>query len=238
LARVLVVRPSFDDATKYTSEWLGVAIQEAKAMGHSVVDLYGPDATPTKIIDAFNTHDPEMFISDGHGSATVLSSQNRAVLFVACQNDEGLAGRSVYALSCLTAQTLGPSAYGKGATLYVGYLPEFVWVINPGAPSPLQDSVARPFMDFALAPARELLAGRPWNMVNGAVRVGNDWLSRLNRETSPDSAMQSLYLRQDVEGLVGYGVPSRRLGVPSAMFLAPLFVGVGLTFYGGRLGRR
>lgn len=229
MTRVFINRPRFDDATGYTSEWLGLAVDEARRMGHDVVDLYGAEATPERIVEVFNEFNPEVFISNGHGNASTLTSQNLEPVFVACQNDEGLAGRDVYAGSCLTAQELGPSAFEKGARSYVGYLPEFVWVIDPAAPSPLEDEVARPFMDFYLAPANELLSGRPWNMVNGAIRVGNDWLRKLNAVTTPESAMQSLYLRQDIQGIIGYGVPSPILAMNVA---APLLVAVGaILFY-------
>ncbi len=121
---IVISRANFDAINRAACPFWNIIIKTARYRGFTVIDLKGDDATRAKVEDAIRTHDPICFLGLGHGSSDTFADQYGEVAFKACENDDMLAGRVVYLLSCLTGQVLGKSMIDKGCTAYLGYTKE------------------------------------------------------------------------------------------------------------------
>ncbi|MHA1263164.1 MAG: hypothetical protein ACTSSA_13955 [Candidatus Freyarchaeota archaeon] len=232
MVKVLLVRPDFELATHYGSVWLGEVRRIAEDLGHTVLDLYGDDATPENIYDALENFKPELVFMMGHGNQDTYTSQNTRVVFKACTNDEKMAGTQAYFLSCLMGVDLCPSMNRKGAVTVAGYITEFVWVVHPDyRDDPLNDPRAYPFMRAVVESCSRLLEGGSWrDFYNTFVKMCDLGISEWFNSSDPTAPQIVAALEQDRDSLVIYGETVIRpvppvLAVPSLM---PAIVGVTL----------
>lgn len=127
--------------------WLGLAINDVRALGFSVIDSSGEYATKQEFFSVMNTHSPDVIIADGHGDPSTLTGQSVREVLTACTNNQVLSGKVVCALSCLTGQRLGPDSRDKNASAYVGFTNEFTWEIDPINPYPPTDVISYAFQE-------------------------------------------------------------------------------------------
>jgi len=207
LARVLVFRPRFDLPTIYGNAWLGRIAEEARALGHTVLDLSENDATKDRFLEALTDFRPDLIFAMGHGSPELFSGQNREIVFRACENDDVLIGTQSYWVSCLMGQNLAPSIVDKGGRVAAAYIQEFIWVIHPGYDDrPLEDPYALPFMRAVVDPSIALLAGSTWrDFYNLTVRRFNEGVRAWFDSTDPNAPQIVAALEHDRDSLIVLG---------------------------------
>ena len=146
----LFFRPDYDLVTRYGAAWQTPIIS---ASGMPVTDLYADDATRSNFEQTIATNDPILVNIMGHGNYNLIAGQNGETLLQSGVNDNILAGRVVYNLSCQSGRGLGASAFNKGAISFLGYTEDF-WICyttgnhaDGGMPNPLADELARGFFE-------------------------------------------------------------------------------------------
>ena len=227
---IVVSRPDFEPATHYGAAWFGVVVEEAKRRGFTVVDLYGDAAVRSEVEKALASMDPILFTGVGHGNATTFTGQRLDRIFVACENDNLLADRVVYLLSCYTGLKLGPSMVRKGCRSYVGYFLPYVFVINRRyLDRPLDDPFARAFMEQNNEIVLALLDG---DTVHEAIlrsaKTAWKWIKYWERQGTTVGALIAAILHHDIVALTQMGeewariTAPRRLGLRGPLALAAL----------------
>ena len=207
MAKVLVFRPSFDLATKYGNSWLGEIGDIAKNIGHNVLDITGAECTPQAFYDAMNNFQPDLIITVGHGNENNFSCQDRELVLTGCTNDQIMAGKQGFYLSCLVGQELLPSMVKKGAVSVLGFTSEFVWLINPDYLDNIpNDPYAKSFKDAVVESCRKLLSGSTWQQVyEGGVALFDKGIANWFESEDPMAGEIVAALTQDRDSMVVYG---------------------------------
>ncbi len=173
---LLTIRPDYELVTRLGAAWQTPILNAANAVGLPTTDLYGSNATATNFFSSIETQDPILVNLFGHGDYNLIVGQNGELLLQGGVNDDVLAGRVVYVLSCRTGRDLGASAYANGAISYLGYTEDF-WVNfsygehpDGGMLDPLQDEVARGFFESHNA--------APISYINGSTILDSYYISQ------------------------------------------------------------
>jgi len=232
---VVFVRPDWGDlAMRYGSYWLSLLVDEARRLGWDVTDLYGDEATREKIEETLETVDPLFFHAVGHGDVNVYTAQRKEVVFVACENDDLLAGRVTYLLSCKTGAVLGPSIVNKGGTAYLGYRDVFGWIVKEPH-DPATDEYARAFMELTNTIASALLRGRTAREAYDAgIATADRWIDYWSRSDDPNAPEIIKWLAHDRDVLVLYGAGGVRVTRPITPAIAwqlPMVIGLGSMLF-------
>ena len=150
---MLNIGPSYELVTRIGAAWQTPILNAANATGLPTTDLYGSNATATNFFSSIETEDPILINILGHGNYDLIVCQDNELLLQSGVNDDILAERVVYDLSCRSGRDLGASAYANGAISFLGYTEDF-WVNfshgehpDGGMLDPLQDEVARGFFE-------------------------------------------------------------------------------------------
>lgn len=160
ISRMLTTRPNSDRTTRYIAEWAQQVIDLAKQKGHNVLDLAGQRANRKEFESMVRKNKPSFLFLNGHGNADVVTGQNEEPLVQVNDNEEILKGSVTYALSCSAGKTLGPHAVKNGATAFIGYRDEFIFLFNEAQRTrPGQDALAVFFAEPSNQVAISLLKG-------------------------------------------------------------------------------
>jgi len=153
---VLFIKPIFDDLAITYLVLTDPIRDAARKLGYNVIALEGRNATPEAVDAAIADHDPLIVFSCGHGCAQVTTLVDYKDVFwtePGCSahshisdNLARLEGRFVFLLSCLCGQRLVPDMIEAGAKTAVGYVDEFLWVVDTEHP-PKEDVFAETFFD-------------------------------------------------------------------------------------------
>lgn len=149
----LIIRPNYRDypydITRYGAAFFTQIINAANSAGLPTTDLYASNATRTNFENYLITQDPILVNIFGHGNYNQIACQNDQLLLQGCWNDQNLAGRVIFDLSCQAGRDLGPSAVSKGAVSFLGYNQTFGLYIDDRIPhgQELNDEVARGFFE-------------------------------------------------------------------------------------------
>jgi len=147
---MLSIRPDYELATRYGAAW---QTQILDSISLPYTDLYGNEATSANFFSELTTLDPLIVNIFGHGDYNIIACQNDELLLQGCVNDDALAGRIVFDLSCRAGRDLGASSIGKGAINFLGYTEDFIFAVTEGMHpdggmlDPLQDEAARGFFE-------------------------------------------------------------------------------------------
>lgn len=184
-------RADYDVPTLYISAYAGRLIEDVVALGYNVVDLHGVEATQANLFEALRVHSPIFCFLGGHGNPKALFGQGDGLVLEACVSDHVLEGISAHALSCSTAQVLGPSAKEKTCPVYFGWIEDVVFVVKDDYTTrPLEDPYAGSYFLPPMAGITKflenLLAGATWQ---DAARSGYETtISRYNEQIAYWSA--------------------------------------------------
>lgn len=158
---VLITRPKYDYTTRYISTWSEKVIDFVKLKGAILIDLLGGRATRKELESILHKKNPRFVIINGHGNDTLVCGQDGEVLIEAGINDNVLKSRIVYALSCRSAKILGLKSIESGASAYIGYVEDFIFMYsNEKRGHPLEDKTAELFLEPSNQVAISLLKGR------------------------------------------------------------------------------
>jgi len=128
MIEAIIVRPEFDEASKWSYEWARRLMDAVKGKV-AFVDLAADGATRANTEKALKDYQSHDFIFYDHGSEEGLAAQGGEEYCIDKSNDSLLEGRIVYTLACLWASDGGVDAWRKGAKVVVGYEKEFTF--NP-----------------------------------------------------------------------------------------------------------
>jgi len=229
---LVATRPDHDLPTRYAHYWHGLVISEARRRGLTVHDLPGESARRAEFEEAIRTANPLFFLGEGHGSRTKFAGQRLEVLMEACVNDDLMASRVAYLLSCHTGAELGPSCVGKGCLAFLGYDDLFGFVIIVPY-DPVTDPYARSFQLASNAiPMTLIRGGTTGQAKRNAIAEFNRQIDYWIRSEDPFAPLVIQWLVHDRNALVLHGSDTARVATPVArapMIGIPLFVGLVFT---------
>ena len=223
-------------ATSYTAFTLGLAKSDLSALGFTVYELNGADATQQNLMATILAFNPDLIVADGHGDVNVLSGQNREIVLRACTNDQILSGTATAAISCLTAQQLGPSARKKTAQSYAGFVNEFRWIVTePYDPATdpcwvAHDDVIRTII-VATAKYKlgQLGLKQAYDMVNAKFESWKQYYGYGDGSKSPDAGDMLMDLQHNQSGFAWIGEETyggAALMLPPLEIAIPLVLGI------------
>ena len=123
------------------------------------VMLYGPFAK--HLLFSLAASKSDLIIAVGHGAADEVTGQGDATLLKVGQyNQKEVKDKVIYAFSCLTAEQLGPDLISRGAKAFLGWLDDYLWIIDKGqAATPWNDELAAPCIFPVIDGLNSLLDG-------------------------------------------------------------------------------
>jgi len=144
---VLATRPEYEYTTRYISAWAEKVLDFARQKGFDVFDLPKQRANRKQAESMLLKHKPSLVFLNGHGNDSCVTGQDEEILVEAGVNEEILSEKITYALSCNSAEKLGPAAVGKGALAYIGYEKEFALMFDDEKRTrPQDDKIAELFL--------------------------------------------------------------------------------------------
>ena len=204
---LLITRPNYEITTRYLFAWSGVVVNKAKSKGIDVVELKRDKANKKELEGRLEKLKPKLVIINGHGSDTRVTGNDGEVLIEAGKNEGILCSKIVYSLSCNSASILGIESVKAGALCYVGYKTEFTFFHRNKITHPLDDDIARLFLDPSNQVAISLLKG---NKTQDANRKSKELSLKtiqklLNSAASKESVLYAKFLWSNMHHQVCLG---------------------------------
>lgn len=161
MAKALVVtRPAYEVTTHYLFYWSSLPLVLARKSGINIVELIKNRATRKELESIISKTDPSFIYLNGHGGSKYVLGHNNEILIQADDNESILTSRIVYALSCSSAQILGPKSISAGAKAYIGYKEDFMFIgDHHNVARPLNDRTAALFFEPSNILVETLLKG-------------------------------------------------------------------------------
>ena len=174
--------------------WASIVIQIARKRDYEVVDLDGQKAVSKEFTGRMIKVKPDLVFLNGHGSPTEVTGHNYEVLLKANKNEELLAGKNIYALSCSSAKELGRSSVEKGTKSYIGYAEDFIFLYEKDKTTkPLRDKTAELFLGPSnLVPIALIKGNTPKEAFNRSQKEFNRNLRKLMTSESPQQDNSSI----------------------------------------------
>lgn len=156
--QILLTSPEYDILTRYLRSWSHRMMNGVNGADFSVLDRN--NVTRDRFEGILQKKDFNVVILNGHGGTDRLAGDNDSIILDR-DNVELTKGKKVHALSCKTAQELGPLAIQKGADSYIGYDEDFILVYDESKISqPENDTTAALFLDAAFIAPKALINGK------------------------------------------------------------------------------
>ncbi len=155
----LITRPEHDLTTRYLSKWSEGVIDEAEKKHIECIDLNGGQANRERFIGTLEEKAPDFVFLNGHGNADIVYGHENTPLLVG--SDDSVKDKIIYARACKSAKRLGSQIIENGATAYIGYDEDFVFMYETHAIGrPLEDETARLFLEPSNQIALSILEGQ------------------------------------------------------------------------------
>lgn len=204
----LITCPTHDTITHYLSNWSREIINFAKNKNRKVIVLNGSRVNRSNVEKILSKIPIKLIMFNGHGDHNLIAGHKDRVIIKSPGNEKHLKSKIIYSRSCKSAKRLGMDSVISGATAFIGYDDDFVFLANPQKTSkPLQDKIASKFLKPANTIILSLLKG---NTVDDSYKRSQDHFKReirdlLTSETS-DEDMHSLpYLVWDMNHQIYHG---------------------------------
>jgi len=154
MKKLLITRPEHDSTVHYLSRWMESVIKKAHLKGIKILDQHREKANKKAVESLLKKESPEMVVFQGHGDFKKIKGHKDEILIEEGHNEELLNNKIVYALTCSSGHTLGPSAVQKGAKSFLGYKEDFIFErTDSSILHPEKDPLANAY----LAPSEELV---------------------------------------------------------------------------------
>jgi len=204
---LLITRPNYEITTRYLFAWSGIFVGMAKTKGVDVVELKKEKANKKELEGRLKKLNPKLVIINGHGSDTCVTGQDGEVLIEAGKNEGILCSRIIYSLSCNSASSLGTESVKAGALCYIGYKTEFTFFHRNKLTRPLDDDIAKLFLDPSNQVAVSLLKG---NKTQDANRKSKEMSLKtiqklLNSDSSKEAVLYAKFLWSNMHHQVCLG---------------------------------
>jgi hypothetical protein len=126
MGTLVFITPADNPEAVTLGNWGGTVRRRAQACGHKVVSLSGSAVTPTAVQGALGTHDACFYF--GHGTWSTLQ-QASGLTLLDIATSSAIFGRSVVAIACKAAHTLGPGIVKMhSAKFFLGFDDDLIWV--------------------------------------------------------------------------------------------------------------
>lgn len=157
--RVLLTNPEVDTLTYYLSAWTNHILKKTKVKDNKYYHLKREKVTRKKFESILAKRSVDLVLLCGHGGADRVFGDSEVILDKT--NSAALRNKTVHALSCQSAKTLGKNAVKNGAKSYIGYKEDFIAFLDNSKRTsrPLSDETAALFLDAAFAAPKVLLRG-------------------------------------------------------------------------------
>lgn len=204
----LITRPNYDIATHYLFAWSGIIIKLAREKNIQVLDLRKEKANKKELESRLNKMKPGLVIFNGHGSADSIAGHDDKILIKAGDNEFLLKSKIIYAISCRSADKLGPKSIRSGAFAYIGYVQDFIFCSdNHKIARPLTDKIAKWFLEPSNQVAISLLkantAGK--SSLNSKKFFARNIQKLLSSKNLPEFTQYAKYLWWDMKHQVCLG---------------------------------
>lgn len=164
---MLITRPDHDETTRYLYYWSIVLLKQAQRRCSRVIDLSKKRACKKEFISIVTKTKPSFIVFNGHGNESMIAGYNNEPLIISGKNHAILINTIVYARSCKSAKLLGKKSVESGCKAFIGYMDDFVFVIEADKLSrPLNDKTARLFLEPANYVVMALLKGHTTGEAN------------------------------------------------------------------------
>lgn len=158
---ILITQPEYDYTTRYISSWAEKVVQYAKNKNNNVIALKNHRVGKSIFKSVVNKTNPTFIFLNGHGNSDAVTGQDNKPLITTAYNLDYLKKKIIYALSCQSAKNLGKYCIKKGIKTYIGYIEDFIFIINRTKRThPEQDSIATLFLDASNVICFSLLKGK------------------------------------------------------------------------------
>lgn len=189
MVRALVVtRPAYEVTTHYLFYWSSLPLVLARKSGLNIVELIKDRVTRGEFEGVVSKIDPSFIYLNGHGGSKYIMGHNNEILIQADDNESILRSRIVYALSCSSAQILGPKSISAGAKAYIGYKEDFMFIgDHHNVARPLNDKTAALFFEPSNVVVDTLLKGH--NVLKAYEKSQEEFNKNINsllNSASPD----------------------------------------------------
>lgn len=232
---MLIFRPEYELVTKYINAWYDIIEGAAVANGLELIDLNMNSARRETLESRIKDVTDNFVFFGTHGVYCCIYGQEDHIAIRACENDDILNGKIVYALACRTARILGPSAISKGAETFIGYDEDFVFFMNEPQPEdPTADDFARGFMEGSMQVPLSLIYGMsPEQAWENAQQVYSEWINYWSGQPTPEAPFIVSALMFDKAHLTMLSTGKEvRAGISlPVLAFVPVLAGLGLFFY-------
>ena len=226
---LVLIRPAYELVTRYGAAWQLPILNTSSQVGMANTDLYGTDATRLNFEQAIASSDPILVSIMGHGDRDIIACQDGEILLQSGVNDEILAGRVVYDLSCRSGGGLGYSALALGAVSFLGYTEDF-WICyttgnhaDGGMSNPLDDELARGFFEsHNKAPISYIQGSTIPASYSASQSTSNYWINVWEQMDSQVAAL--LVWNRDYQILHFEGELEAPSILPALLMFAPLLL--------------
>lgn len=165
---LLVTRPNFDLTTRYISVWAEKIVEFAKSKNKIVFDLRKERANREEFESMIRKHSPNLVFLNGHGNENQVAGHDNKVLLSLGDNENVLRNKVVYALSCRSGKFLGPGSIKSGASSYIGYEEDFIFLYDEKLINrPKEDKTAEIFLEPSNQVMISLLKGHTAKEAHG-----------------------------------------------------------------------
>jgi len=173
--RLLITRPRHDPPTHYLFYWSETLVKEAQNEGLDVIDLKKEKANKDNFQSYLKKRPINIVILNGHGNANSVGGQDNEVIISTNDGADLLKGKRVFIRACEAGLLLGQEIIKKGAMGFIGYIQPFIFLTDKNSfHKPLEDKLARPFLECSNQVALSLIKG------NSAEDAHKDSLRKYN----------------------------------------------------------
>lgn len=145
---LLITRPKHDATVYYLFHWAKKIIELAKSKSISVLDLDEKRANCKEVSSMLQKKEPLLVFLNGHGDDGCVMGHDNEILIAVGKNEQLLISKIIYSLSCRSGKKLGFKSVQIGASAYIGYDDDFIFVIDENKlRAPLEDNVAQLFLE-------------------------------------------------------------------------------------------
>ena len=145
---LLITRPKHDVTVYYLFHWAKKIIELAKSKSISVLDLDEKRANCKEISSVLQKKEPLLVFFNGHGDDGCIMGHDNEILIAVGKNEQLLISKIIYSLSCRSGKKLGFKSVQIGASAYMGYDDDFIFVIDENKlRTPLEDKTAQLFLE-------------------------------------------------------------------------------------------
>lgn len=187
--KVLVTRPKHDIANHYLYFWTGKVLEWAKGKPLQIIDLEKQKSNKKTVLGYLMKDQAELVLLNGHGSDNAIYGDDNEELFSSLDDLSFLRGKTIFMRACRAGKVLGVEAVKAGAKAVIGYKENFkFWRLDEYSHQPLNDPLARPFMETSNQVSLSLLKGcsAAEAQKNSMEAYKKEIVKMLNSESNPN----------------------------------------------------